>query len=165
MAYETPRVTKFVLDQYFGEPDVLVDEDEFVARYKSDTGLNIPVSFKLFSMPAYPGFAVMSIRGSETIYDWLGNFQLWSAAALAQGVKWIIPFGWIFDPILPDLILFTSAVESSSISKVSYYKGTTQFVSDVLSGYGENMGKSFSEIKVTGVSLGKTNPTHSVSCP
>ena len=91
---------------------------------------------------------------SETAFDWLSNMQLWSAAGLAQVVKWLTPFGWVWEPILPDLIYLVSKIESGPIASVSYYKITTQFVNDVLAGYGKNVGKDFSNIHVTGASLG-----------
>ena len=31
------------------------------------------------------------------------NLQLWSASGLAQIVKWITPYGWIWTPILDDV--------------------------------------------------------------
>ena len=46
-----------------------------------------PVSFKLFSFTDYPNHAVMSIRGSEYMFDWIVNAQLWSCALLAQMVS------------------------------------------------------------------------------
>lgn len=106
--------------------------------------------------------------------------QLWSAAGLAQVVKWLTPFGWVWEPILPDLIYLVNKVESEQIASVSYYRVTTQvgsailrslprcsaldtshpccltarltqFVDEVLGGYG---GGDFSNLHVTGVSLG-----------
>lgn len=77
--------------------------------------------------------------------------QLWSAAGLAQVVKWMTPFGWVWEPVLPHLIYLANLVESSAIADVAYYKVTTQFVNDVLEGYG---GGRFQNLHVTGVSLG-----------
>jgi len=154
MAYETSEMSSFYLNKWFG-PDVVRDEDEFVSQYRKDSDTELsPVYFKLFSVPSAPGYAVMSIRGSETAFDWISNMQLWSAAGLAQVVKWLTPFGWVWEPILPDLIYLVNLVESEPIASVSYYKITTQFVNDVLGGYGESFGKDFTNIRVTGVSLG-----------
>ena len=154
MAYESSNVTAVTLDQWFGGPDKVIDEETFVSQWRkeSDWALS-PVSFKLFSISSAPGYAVMSIRGSETFVDWIVNMQLWSAAGLAQVVKWITPFGWIWSPILPDLINMVSLVESKEIADVSYYKVTTQFVNEVLGGYSYG-DSSFSNIYVTGASLG-----------
>lgn len=152
MAYETSNVNNYTLAKWFG-PDMVVDENEFVAQYRKDSGTATnPVYFKLFSFPNEPGYAIMSIRGSETAMDWLANMQLWSAAGLAQVVKWFTPFGWIWEPVLPHLIYMVSKVESKAISAVSYYQVTTNFVNDVLeNGYG---GEKYSNLHVTGVSLG-----------
>lgn len=79
--------------------------------------------------------------------------QLWSGAGFAQVVKWITPLGWVWDPILPDLVKLVNRVEAATISEVSYYKVTTKFVNDVLGGYG---GGKFTNLHVTGVSLGGT---------
>ncbi|KAL7536441.1 hypothetical protein ACHAWF_005468, partial [Thalassiosira exigua] len=152
MAYETPSVTNYTLSKWFGGSGIVVDEAEFVSKYRKDSGTSSsPVFFKLFSLPLVPGYAIMSIRGSETAFDWLSNLQLWSSAGLAQMVKWVTPFGWIWSPILPDLIHLVDKVESKSIGDVSYYKVTTQFVNDVMAGWG---GGRFSNLHVTGVSLG-----------
>ncbi|KAL7541282.1 hypothetical protein ACHAXR_010772 [Thalassiosira sp. AJA248-18] len=151
MAYETSEITDYTLMKWFGEGGV-VDEEQFVTQYREDSDTaGSPVYFKLFSVPSVPGYAVMSIRGSETAFDWLSNMQLWSAAGLAQVVKWLTPFGWVWEPILPHLIYLVNLVESEAISSVSYYKVTTRFVNDVLGGYG---GGRFGNIHVTGASLG-----------
>lgn len=151
MAYESTAVTDYTLPSWFGE-GVVVDESDFVAEYRQESGTAAsPVSFKLFSLPAVPGYAVMSIRGSETAFDWLSNMQLWSAAGLAQVVKWMTPFGWVWEPVLPHLIYLVNLVESDAISDVAYYKVTTRFVNDVLEGYG---GGRFQHLHVTGASLG-----------
>jgi len=54
-------------------------------------------------------------------------------------------------PILPDLIKVISFVESRAIRDVAYYKVTTKFVNDILSGYAD---KGIEKIYVTGASLG-----------
>lgn len=93
MSYEKLSVVTYLLEQWFGGPNVLVDEEEFVTQYRTDMGDSSPVYFKLFSLPEYPGYGIMSIRGSETAMDWISNLQLWSAAGLAQVVKWLTPLG------------------------------------------------------------------------
>lgn len=155
ISYETSDVNKYILDKWFGGSEIVVDEEKYVTQYRKDsnTAAN-PVYFKLFSLPSVPGYAVMSIRGSETPFDWLVNMQLWSASGLAQVVKWLTPFGWVWEPILPDLIKLVNMIESKSIGDASYYKVTTQFVNDVMAGYGKEFGKQFSTVQVTGASLG-----------
>ena len=94
---------------------------------------------------------MLSIRGSETMWDWIQNIQLWSAAGLSQLLKWFIPYGWIFNPILPDFIQAVNLIESKKISEVSYYKVTTRFVNEVTAGYSNQYGGgNFENLKVSG---------------
>ena len=88
LAYETTNVTDYLLPQYFGGEGVAIDEDEFVANYRDDSGTaSVPVYFKFITFPGAPDLGVVAIRGSQTSWDWVVNMQLWSAAGLAQAVK------------------------------------------------------------------------------
>ena len=99
---------------------MIKDEVDFVSEWREDSGTTLsPVQFKLFSLSNHPGYAVLSIRGSETMWDWIQNIQLWSAAGLSQIVKWVIPYGWIFNPILPDFIQAVNFIEVSHRSPKS----------------------------------------------
>jgi hypothetical protein len=49
------------------------------------------------------------------MWDWMFNLQLWSASGLAQIVKWMIPYGWIWTPILDDVSRRSNLLELSSI--------------------------------------------------
>lgn len=152
MAYEKSNITKYSVDKWLGESGMLVDEEDFVNNWRQESGTSVsPVYFKLFSITDVPNYAIMSIRGSETSYDWIVNMQLWSSAGLSQTIKWLTPFGWIWSPILPDLIHAISFIESRTIKEVAYYQITTAFVNDVLGGYGDT---GIEKIYVTGASLG-----------
>eukprot|EP00970_Alexandrium_tamarense_P019645 scaffold14313_cov200-Alexandrium_tamarense.AAC.9 len=54
--------------------------------------------------------------------------QLWLSAFLFQGLRFILPLGNVFTPILHRVIEFVTTLESDKISKVSFYKETTAFV-------------------------------------
>eukprot|EP00804_Cyclotella_cryptica_P008105 CCRYP_004599-RA/>CCRYP_004599-RA protein AED:0.04 eAED:0.04 QI:305/1/1/1/1/1/9/380/1018 len=152
MAYETSNVTNYTLDKWFGGSGIIVDDEEFVSNWRAESGTDTsPVYFKLFRINPAPEFAIMSIRGSETAYDWIVNMQLWSSAGLAQTIKWLTPFGWIWAPILPDLIKAIGFVQSRAIRDVAYYRVTTRFVNDILGGYGET---GIDKMYITGASLG-----------
>jgi lipase ATG15 len=146
LAYEVTDVTGYLLPQWFGEGKV-VDEDATVRKYRvdSDTTAN-PIYFKLFTFPDSPDTAVVAIRGSQTSWDWMVNMQLWSAAGLAQIVKWMTPYGWLWDPILDRLVSFVNFVQADSVDKVSYYTVTTDFVNEFKNIY--------DGIRITGASLG-----------
>lgn len=146
LAYETTDVTGYLLPQWFGEGAV-IDEDTKVKEYREEANNSIvPVYFKLFTFPYSPDLAVLAIRGSQTSWDWMVNLQLWSASGLAQLVKWMIPYGWLWTPILDDLVWFISFIQSDQLNDVAYYKVTTDAV--------ETFRESFEKIRVTGASLG-----------
>ena len=93
MAYEKSIVNNYTLKEWFGEGEV-IDEVEYVSQWRIDSSTEeSPVYFKLFSVPKVNS-AVVSIRGSETMFDWLANAHLWFASGTAQLVKWLTPFGW-----------------------------------------------------------------------
>jgi len=151
LAYERTQVTGYLLPQWFGEGGA-VDQAELVGAWRiQNDNMDNPVSFKLFTFPPQPGFGVVSIRGSETSWDWLVNMQLWSASGLAQTVKWLLPYGWIWDPFLDELVYFVNWVQTNTIKKVSYYRVTTAFVNDLFTEYGRD---SYDTLRVTGASLG-----------
>ncbi|OEU08431.1 hypothetical protein FRACYDRAFT_212694 [Fragilariopsis cylindrus CCMP1102] len=147
MAYEVPSVTGYLLPQWFGARGIAVDEDEFVKQYREESGTDgNPTYFKLFTFPSVPETAVVAIRGSQTSWDWMVNMQLWSASGLAQIVKWLTPYGWLWTPVLDDLVYFVSIIQSDSLKKVSYYTVTTDFVNSI--------SDTYDSLRVTGASLG-----------
>jgi lipase ATG15 len=142
------------LNTYFGE-NSLIDESEFVAQYRQSTGTSTnPVYFKLFSFPSIPGYGIVSIRGSETTWDFLVDAQLWSAAFLVQAVRALIPLGWIWTPILDQLVTAVTWIEGENLKQVSYYKVTTGFINGLLENNYTSNGLSFNTLRVTGASLG-----------
>jgi len=155
IAYETPEMTTYVMDKWFLEAGLAVDETDFVTQWRKDSGNELnQVSFKLFSFPSSPGHGILSIRGTETPIDRLNNAQMYLGTALGMVVRALMPFSWLWNPIYPDLLQTTSWVASDQLQKSEYYKVTTDFVNDLLvDGYSVN-GKSFQWLRSTGVSLG-----------
>lgn len=146
LAYETTNVTGYILPQWFGEGEA-VDESALVTQFRTENGnTDSLVYFKLFTFPSVPDLAILAIRGSQTAWDWGVNMQLWSAAGLAQVVKWMLPFGWIWTPILDELVYFLHFIEAEQLSDISYYKTTTAAVN--------NFRETYDLIRVTGASLG-----------
>jgi len=155
IAYETPEMTTYVMDKWFLEAGLAVDEADFVTQWRKDSGNELnQVSFKLFSFPDSPGHGILSIRGTETPIDRLNNAQMYLGTALGMVVRALMPFSWLWNPIYPDLLQTTSWVASDQLQKSEYYRVTTDFVNDLLvDGYSVN-GKSFQWLRSTGVSLG-----------
>jgi lipase ATG15 len=154
LSYETPNTTQHHLNTWFGN-DTIVDEAEFVAHYREETETTAnPVYYKLLSIPSIPGYGIVSIRGSQTTWDFLVDAQLWSAAGLVQVVQACIPFGWIWTPILDNLVTGVNFIESAQLKKVSYYRLTTDFINALLEDGYTYDGKAFNTIRITGASLG-----------
>jgi len=59
-----------------------------------------------------------------------------------------MPFGWLWDPILDDLVATVDTMVSHNIEEVSYYKVVTEFVNHLYDVEG------FTDLRVTGTSLG-----------
>lgn len=53
------------------------------------------------------------------------NAQLWSSAFLLQAVRACIPFGWIWTPVLDDLVTVVNFLESATLNRVAYFNVTT----------------------------------------
>ena len=151
MGYAGPSEAKPLLDQWFG-PGQINDEYELVSQYRQERNTtSAPVSYKLFSFPNSPGYGIVSIRGSESLWDWVVNVDLWSGAGLAQIVRSIMPLGWMWDPILDNLVHVVNKLESDNLKKLAYYTHTTKFVEALQGGYGNG---KFTTVRVTGVSMG-----------
>jgi len=139
------------LDVWFGE-GFAVDEKKVVSNFREKEGVDSAVQFKLISFPNQDNFSILAIRGTTNGWDALSDAQLWSAAYLFQGLRFVLPFGEMWNPILENLIYAVSFIESGRLKKVAYYKETVKFVK-YLKTDGVHGGK-FSNLRITGHSLG-----------
>lgn len=151
MAYESnDTIRQEYYNTWFGD-GVAIDHPDIVSEFRTTTNRALsPVSYNLATFPNVTSdgkpFAVVSIRGSATSWDWLTNAQLWSAALGMQFLQSFLPFGFVWRPIMDELVKAISIVESESLRRVSYYVETTDFV-EWLQASG-----NYSDIKVTGTS-------------
>ncbi|KAL3924436.1 MAG: hypothetical protein SGILL_001047, partial [Bacillariaceae sp.] len=147
LAYTSEDLTQEGLDEWFGE-GVAVDRTDIVDEFRAvyDTS-NAAVFFKLFEFPSI-GLGVISIRGTSNNWDMLADSQLWSAAALMQGIRFVLPAGEIWTPILDQLVSWINRLQGQALEKVSFYILTTEFAN-----YMKNR-TDFIDIQVTGHSLG-----------
>ena len=161
LAYSTDANTQVFLDQWFG-PGYAYNNVTLVNEFKEDQKeitFGSAVSYKLITFRAngqeggaLPS-AVLSIRGTQTIWDLMADAQLWIAAGLFQGLRFFLPFSEIFTPILNQMVWMVSQLETTAIMKVSFYRETTAFVY-----YLKNRGAR--TIEITGHSLGKNFAYH-----
>ncbi len=63
-----------------------------------------PITYLFITFPARPGFGVISVKGNGHGWDLLADAQLWSAAALFQIFRFLLPFGEIWYSIFDNLI-------------------------------------------------------------
>jgi lipase ATG15 len=151
MAFAAPDESQPLLDQWFGENQV-IDDYQYVQEYREATGTQShPVSYKLFTIPALPQSAVVSIRGSEAMWDWMVDLQLWAGGVLAQLTEAINPFGWLWAPILDEMVYIINSVQTDQLKAVSYYQYTSAFIDELYAGFG---GRQYQSLRVTGASLG-----------
>ena len=100
LAYKTDNITKDALTQWFNKSTNVTDETGIVKDFRDRKDPEkTPVFFKLFSFSELRT-AIISIRGTSNNWDMLADSQLWSAAALMQGLRLILPAGEIWSPIM-----------------------------------------------------------------
>ena len=151
LSFASPVESQPLLDQWFGNGTV-IDDFEYVSSYKKAIGVeDHPVEYKLFTLASDPTSAVVAIRGSEARWDWLVDIQLWSGGVLAQGIKNFNPLGYLWDPILDEVVYLINFVQSNKLKELSYYRFTSDFIEALYNGYG---GRAYENLRVTGVSLG-----------
>ena len=128
MGYISPKSTPVWLDDWFGE-GVAVDDVETVQHFRTMiVGTESAVHYKLITFPEKPDFAVLTIRGTSNGWDMISDAQLWSAAFLAQTVRWVLPIGEVWNPILENLIKLIAVLQAESLKKVAFYVQTAGFV-------------------------------------
>lgn len=74
------------------------------------------------------------VRGTQSSWDMLANARLWSAAFLAQCLRFVLPFGDVWTPILDELVWLVSLMDSNSpgMAEISYYSEVSAFANYLL---------------------------------
>jgi len=154
LSYEAPSVTTYILGKWFQEEGFFVDETRLVAQWKEDSGnANTIMSFKLFSSASHPGVGIVAIRGTETAADMFLNFQMYAPSFLTNIIEHVIPYRWIFQPILPWILYVSTWIGSEHLRTANFYSVITQFIKDLTENHYTFEGKSFHTLRLTGVSL------------
>jgi lipase ATG15 len=146
IAYSGRNATETELENWFGEGKAK-DETDQVEEIRDVLNITSAVKFKLFSFPE-TNTAYVSIRGTINNWDMLTDAQLWSAAALMQLLREMLPFGNMWSPVIDQLIMVMTKIESASIEKVSFYRDTTKFVNFL------KVNRTYAGLGITGHSLG-----------
>jgi len=156
IAYVAPESMPKSLNKWFGD-GVAYDDVDLVTKFRTkEDSHNSAVHYKLITFPANPDFAVVTIRGTSNGWDMLSDAQLWSASALAQMVRWILPLGEIWNPILEELVNMIGILQDESLKKVAFYVQTAGFVEWLRSQ------DKYPMLRITGHSLGVSERVRSV---
>ena len=147
MSYRANNATQNQLNSWFGD-NVVLNRADIVTEYRNLTGsYNFPVVYRLYEFTSLNS-AIVSIQGTSNTWDLFADAQLWSAAWLLQGLRAAMPFGQMWTPIIDDLILGLSWLNSPTLNRLAYYKETTSFVNYLKDAH------LYTNLAITGHSLG-----------
>ena len=158
-AYWTDNEAEIATKAWFRNANNMVEGSTTAAFKKNyeDANGTSPVEYKFFGFPdAFDGkgVGVVSIRGTTgNGFDALSDAHLWSAAALAQWIRAIMPLGSFFTPVLQYLVEVVSSIESNHLAEIAYYRQTSAFV-DHVDNQGNDSERKYEHIMITGHSLG-----------
>ena len=96
---------------------------------------------------------IVAIRGTETAADMFLNFQMYAPSFLTHIVEYVIPYRWLFEPILPWILYLSNWICSEHLRTADFYSAITQFIEDLTKNHYTFEGKSFHTLRLTGVSL------------
>ena len=148
LAYTSDENAETYLDLWFGKGVAKLDTatiDEFKNSPSYIYTFGSAVSYKYVT---FPYEAVVTIRGTQTVWDLAADAQLWLPAGLFQGLRALLPLSEVFTPILNHMVWIVNALETDSTKRVSFYRETTGFVK-----YLKDI-KQVKQLQVTGHSLG-----------
>lgn len=150
LAYADMDETQAQVDRWFGERRVkFIPEADYP---KSLPAKHSKAVYKLFRINARKwkesSIFVVSVRGTINPLDLLTDAQIWLPALMMQLLRTLLPFGDIWNELLPRLIYYMNVLESSPSSRSAYYTD----VINLVRGLQEEKPKSL--IVVTGHSLG-----------
>jgi lipase ATG15 len=151
LSYETSEVVEDSLQTWFGSSSNVIYHQDVVTEFRKEfESINVEsaVEYKFVGFPD-ADVGIISIRGTENLWDILTDVQLWGGAAIIQCVRFVIPFGSWFNPILERINKTFSSIESSTLAKISFYRQTTKFVE-----YLQQSTDMYSNYIITGHSLG-----------
>ena len=155
LAYVKPgNDSQYLLDNWFGKSitnqSIAIENTTIVNDFKTaENYINSPASYKLITFPdVAPKYAIVTIRGTATLWDLMADAQLWLAAGMFQFLRAFLPLGGVWTPVLHNMIRFVNTLQSDNIAKVSFYKETTRFVEYLKLEIG------YERVHITGHSLG-----------
>eukprot|EP00873_Tetraselmis_striata_P027461 jgi/Tetstr1/447725/TSEL_000302.t1 len=94
-----------MLNAYFGNGTVEL-LSEFNTRFSpsSPASRTFKVSQNITGEKGDGASLVVVVRGTKNTFDWLANINMWIEVALIQSLRFVLPFGSLWDAAYPDLI-------------------------------------------------------------
>ncbi|CAK9012941.1 Lipase_3 domain-containing protein [Durusdinium trenchii] len=71
---------------------------------------------------------VVAVRGTTNTYDLLADMQIWFPAMLFQWLRFVLPFGSLWNPVIPAMIDYMNILETAPSHQLSYRRDLGNFV-------------------------------------
>ena len=141
------KQTQMGLDKWYGE-NVASNQDDIVSVFKDAWG-GTSLQYKLIELDQQTGFAVVSIRGTDTIAALLAGIKVWTGTALSQAIRTLMPLGEIWTPLLDKIVAILSRFEAHSMEDfAAAYEEVSAFVQTLI------YSGEFSKVVLTGHGFG-----------
>lgn len=146
--YQDPKTHQRMLDEWFG-PGIAKMDSNTTRDFRSESKL--PNSDAIYSIVSFPNnSSVVTVRGSHTAWEWLTDFQIWTAVFVMESFLSLLPAGKVFHPILYKILGVMGFVESKRLKEIQLNTQTTGLVKYMK----DTAGFDGSAISITGHSLG-----------
>ena len=133
LMYEKTSAIDGSLTKWFRDIKFIDHSEDIAIPFKENYEQANSASSVTYTLIGFPekNIGVVTIKGSSSSIDYLVDFQLWISAMLTQSVRFTLPMGELFTPVLKYLVFAISRVESDSLEKAKFYKQTTAFVKNI----------------------------------
>ncbi|GBG33299.1 Hypothetical Protein FCC1311_034351 [Hondaea fermentalgiana] len=134
LAYSHAQTSQQQLDRWFGPKAVRYIPPDKYDQYAAPR-LSSAV-FKLLHIPSRAAGGdggdrevfLVTVRGTINTYDLLSDMQIWFPAMLFQWLRFVLPFGAVWNSVIPSLIKYMNVLETAPSNQLSYQADLTNFV-------------------------------------
>ena len=145
LAYVKSEFIQDSLDRWYGD-----GKARFLDTSCKTTTNTVVRPFLIEESPGTP-VLVISVKGTSTSVDALVDAQLWTGAVSLQLLRALVPFGSIWNEILPTMAYALNSIQTDNTA--SYLEDVSQFTKCALEENNQTAHRA-----ITGHSLGKVIP-------